>query len=464
MSKKKKTANLLEGSIGRGILVFVLPIMLGTLIQQFYVTTDAIIVGQFSGKEGLAAIDAVATLFKFPLNFMNGLAAGATIHISHHFGAGDEKKWKRAIQAACATAIVLGIVCSVAGVCFSNQLLHVMDVPEDIFTDTLAYTQIYFAGIWSMILYNMAAGILRALGDSKSPLYVLILCSLSNVVGDYLLVGVFDLGVEGAAIATVAAQIISVVCALLLLNRSMTGKQSLIERPLWGGGEHVKAMLVTGFPLALQSMLFPVANSIVQASVNSMGSDAIAAWGVCNKLDMFIWLVADAMGPALTTYVAQNLGAGHKHRVKKGVLTGTLMSMGAVAAISLVLFLGAEKMGGWFVSGEDARILIPLVVTYMQMMAPFYLFYALAEALSGACCGIGNTLPPMVATLVTICLLRVAGIWLIQPRYESMECIVWIYIVSWIAAGLTFLVMYLVLDKKRLSSKGETLRDSLQNL
>ena len=241
---------------------------------------------------------------------------------------------------------VLGIACSAAGVVFSPQLLQVMGVPDNIFGETLAYTRIYFGGIWSMILYNMAAGILRAFGDSKSPLYVLVLCSLSNVVGDYLLVGLCGLGVEGAAAATVAAQIISVVCAFVLLNRVLRGQGILSEGPLWGGSKYAKGMVVTGFPLALQSMLFPVANSIVQVSVNRMGSDSIAAWGVCNKLDMFVWLAADAMGPALTTYVAQNLGAGKKHRINKGVLTGTAMSVGTVSVISLFLYLGAGAMGG----------------------------------------------------------------------------------------------------------------------
>ena len=172
-------------------------------------------------------------------------------------------------------------------------------------------------------------------------------------------------------------------------------------------------------------------------------------------MDMFIWLVADAMGPALTTYVAQNLGAGQKHRVKKGVAAGTAMSVGTVAAISLLLYLGAGTMGGWFVSGEDAGVLIPLVVRYMRMMAPFYVFYAVAEALSGSCCGMGNTVLPMITTLITICLLRVVGIWLIQPRYESMECIVWIYIASWVTAGLAFFVMYLIQAGKRLAGDSE---------
>lgn len=223
----KKAVNLLDGSISRGILAFVLPIMLGTLIQQLYVTTDAVIVGQFAGKEGLASIDAVATLFKFPLNFMNGLAAGAAIHTSRYFGASDKESMKCSVRAACTVAAVLGIACSAAGVVFSPQLLQVMGVPDNIFGETLAYTRIYFGGIWSMILYNMAAGILRAFGDSKSPLYVLVLCSLSNVVGDYLLVGLCGLGVEGAAAATVAAQIISVVCAFVLLKHGKRFYRSL---------------------------------------------------------------------------------------------------------------------------------------------------------------------------------------------------------------------------------------------
>ncbi|MGI6096188.1 MAG: MATE family efflux transporter [Lachnospiraceae bacterium] len=456
MQSRKQKANLLDGSISRGLIAFVLPIILGTLIQQLYVTADAVIVGRFAGKEGLAAIDAVATLFRFPLNFMNGLAAGATIHISRHFGAGEEQKVKRAVQAACMVAVVLGIVCSVGGVCFLHPFLHVMKVPEDIFSETFAYSQIYFAGIWAMILYNMTAGILRALGDSKRPLYVLMLCSFCNIAGDFLLVGVFDTGVEGAAAATVASQIISVICLLVLLRRSMGGRHALPGRPVWGGAEYVKAMTFTGFPLALQAILFPVANSIVQASVNHMGSDSIAAWGVCNKLDMFIWLVADAMGPALTTYVAQNLGADQKQRARKGVRIGTGMSVTMVAGISFVLYLGAQAMGGWFVSGEDAEILIPLVVKYMRMMAPFYVFYAVAEALSGACCGMGDTVRSMITTLITVCLLRVAAIWLIQPMYGSMECIVWIYIASWNAAGLAFLVMYLVRSEKIISVPSET--------
>lgn len=293
-----------------------------------------------------------------------------------------------------------------------------------------------------MILYNMMAGILRAFGDSRKPLYVLILCSLVNIAGDVLLVGVFHTGVGGAAAATVLAQIVSVAATWRVLIKSdfLEEKISIMRMKICK--EHMGIMLKKGFPLALQSMLFPVANSIVQASVNTMGTNSIAAWGICDKLDLLIWLIADAMAPALTTCTAQNIGAGKYERVKKGALIGTGLSIVSVGLISTVLYFGSGIIGPWFIDAKDVPALIPLVVKYMQMMAPFFIFYAVAEALSGACCGLGETLMPMITTLLTICLFRVVCIFAVLPKFGTMECIVWIYIASWILAGMAFTVLY----------------------
>lgn len=438
---QKREYSLISGNIGRAILAFVLPMMLGSLIQQLYTMTDAVIVGQFTGKQGLAAIDSVHTLFKFPINFMNGLASGATILISGAFGAKDRRQLHDSVNTALAAAIVLGLIGTVGGVVLTPSLLRMLSVPEDIFHQTLLYTRIYFGGLWAMVLYNMAAGVLRALGDTKRPLYVLIVCCVMNVLGDLLLVGVFRLGVAGAAAATVAAQIVSVICTLWFLNRSLENGISGTE------GFHVPkekllSMMRTGLPLAIQSMLFPVANTIVQAGVNQLGTDSIAAWGICGKLDMLIWLLADAMSPALTTYTAQNIGAKQLHRVKTGNRIGAAMSAGAVAIVSIILYFGSGVFGSWFLSEQDGAILLPLVVHFMTMMCPFYIFYAVAEAFSGACCGMGDTLRPMLTTMITICLLRVLGIWFVLPHYRTMDCIVWIYVSSWIAAGTAFSVMY----------------------
>ena len=437
-----KKNSLIHGNIGKALLLFVLPLIAGSLIQQMYTTIDAIIVGQFTGKIGLAAIDSVHTLFKFPLNFMNGFAAGATIMISGYFGAKDKEGMYCAIRTALLVAAILGIICSVGGVILSPWLLQVMSVPADIRKETLVYCTIYFAGLWAMILYNMMAGILRSFGDSKKPLYVLILCSLVNIAADVLLVGVFHTGVGGAAAATVLSQIVSVVATWIVLRKSDFLEEKIRIMRIKVCKEHMGIMIKKGFPLALQSMLFPVANSIVQASVNTMGTNSIAAWGICDKLDLLIWLIADAMAPALTTYTAQNIGAGRYERVKKGALIGTGLSLASVSLISIALYFGTGLIGPWFIDAKDVPILIPLVVKYMKMMAPFFIFYAVAEALSGACCGLGETLTPMITTLLTICLFRVVCIFAVLPKYGTMECIVWIYIASWILAGMAFSVLY----------------------
>lgn len=439
--------NLTSGNITKAIVAFVIPMMLGSLIQQLYTMTDSVIVGQFAGKIGLAAINSVATLFKFPLNFMNGISAGATIIISRAYGANDRKDLKAAVRSALIMGVLLGIVFTLAGVFLTPWLMGIMQIPADILEPTSVYTGIYFAGLWAMVLYNMTAGILRAFGDTRRPLYVLILCCIVNIAGDILLVGVFNMGVAGAAIATVAAQIVSAVAVLYLLNKSMEGE--LFKKEETGlSANRIGELMKKGMPLGIQSILFPIANSIIQATVNTMGTDAIAAWGICGKLDLLIWLVADSMGPALTTYTAQNLGAGKNSRVRRGAFTGAAISAGTVAFISLVLFFGSESFGGWFISSHDAGDIIPLVVRYMTMMCPFYFFYSFAEAFSGACCGLGHTLLSMVTTVTTICLLRVFAIWFVLPLFGTMECIIWIYIASWIVSGSAFTLLFLIMVRK----------------
>ena len=437
--KQEKTRDLTQGTIWKVLLAFILPILAGSLIQQLYTVVDAVVVGRFAGKEGLAAIDSVYTLFKFPLNFMSGLSAGATIVVSKLFGAGDERRLGDSIRAAFAISVILGAVFSLLGVFAAPLLLSLMSVPEEIRPETLIYVRIYFGGLWTMTFYNMLAGILRAFGNSKSPLYILIVCCVLNIVGDLLLVGALHTGVAGAAAATVFSQLVSVVLALGALKKTYTRGDIL---RLSFNGKDIFQMLRIGFPLALQSILFPVANSIIHAAINKMGTDIIAAWAVCGKLDMFIWLVADSMSPALSTYVSQNLGAGKPDRVVRGSLTGMVFSTGTVAAISLVLFLIPGFLGGLFVTEADRAVLSPMIVHFMRMMAPFYVFYAVAEAFSGACCGTGDTVKPMIVTLLCTCGLRVLSILAILPRFGSMDCIVWIYVASWIVTGLAFTWMF----------------------
>ena len=450
--KSEKTMDLTKGAVGKVLLAFILPILAGSLIQQLYTVVDAVVVGRYAGKEGLAAIDSVYTLFKFPLNFMSGLSAGATIVVSKLFGAGDERKLGSSIRAAFAISVVLGAVFSLLGALAAPLLVDLMHVPEDIRQSTLVYVRIYFGGLWTMTFYNMLAGILRAFGNSRSPLYILVVCCLLNIAGDLLLVGALHTGVAGAAAATVFSQLVSVILALRSLKKTYPGVGIL---QLTFDGKECFQMLRIGFPLALQSILFPVANSIIQTAINRMGTNVIAAWAVCGKLDMLIWLVADSMSPALSTYNSQNLGAGKADRVVRGSLTGMAFSTGAVAVISLCLFLFPGFLGGLFVTEADRAVLSPMIIHYMRIMAPFYVFYAVAEAFSGACCGTGDTVRPMIVTLLCTCGLRVFAILAILPHFGTMDCIVWIYVASWIVTGTAFTWMFLR-KARALSAKGKT--------
>lgn len=245
----KKNESLISGSIGPALLAFVVPLMLSSLVQQLYVTADAVIVGRIAGKSALAAIDSVHTLFRFPINFMNGLAAGATILISRHFGAENRDGLRSCMLSAVALAALLGILCAVGGVLLTPRLLQLMQVPEEIYGQTLGYTRIYFGGLWAMILYNMASGVLRAFGNSRSPLYILLVSSLINIAGDLLLVGALGLGTKGAAIATVFAQTVSAAVAVWMVWKILPNRQGLRQPRRWL--EHLWDMVRLGIPLAL---------------------------------------------------------------------------------------------------------------------------------------------------------------------------------------------------------------------
>lgn len=441
--EKENHLSLISGNIYKALLLFVVPIIAGSLIQQLYTTIDAIIVGQFLGKSGLAAIDSVSTIFRFPVNFMNGLAVGASIIISKYFGANKNRELHLSIKAAFFIAVFLGIISSAFGVFFTSSILHAMSVPDDIFNMSLIYCRVYFSGLWTLIIYNITAGVLRALGNSKSPLYVLIFCCILNIIADIVFIGVFNWGVAGAAFATVLSQAVSVIVSLYILLKFLKKYNSVYKSESSDFYSYLVNIVITGIPLAFQSILFPVANSIVQSSINQLGTDIIAAWAICGKLDLIIWLVADSMSPALTTYISQNIGAGKVDRIKKGIIAGTSMSVFVIVLCSIILFFFSSNIAGFFLADADTFAIIPLVTKYMHIMAPFYFAYAIAEALSGAYCGTGDTVKPMIATLISTCFLRVISIWLIFSRFRSMECIIAIYISSWIASAITFFVMFL---------------------
>ena len=346
-----KKNDLIYGNIGKAILLFVLPLIAGSLIQQLYITVDAIIVGRFAGKVGLAAIDSVNTLFKFPINFMNGLASGATIIISKYVGARDKENLHCSIRTALTVAMVLGAISSIAGILLSPCFLKVMRVPADIHGATLTYCRIYFGGLWSLILYNMAAGILRAFGDSKRPLYVLILSSLINVVGDFLLVGVFGMGVAGAAIATVMAQAVSVVLAIIILKRKKYDFK--IQKQDFKINKQCKRFIKVGLPLALQEFLTQMSFLALCAFINKLGLEASSGYGVACKIVSFAMLVPSALMQSMASFVSQNVGAGNEKRAKNAMFTGIGVGVLIGMVVFAIVLLKGDLLTGIFTTDAD---------------------------------------------------------------------------------------------------------------
>ena len=440
MITEQQKSELTEGIIWKTLLVFTLPILAGNFFQHLYTTADAVIIGRFTGKEGLAAIDSVFSLLKLPVNLFSGLSAGSSILISQLYGAKKYGELSKTIHTALILTFIIGTFLSVTGVLLSPALLVMMGVPSDIFGATLIYVRIYFGGMLISLFYNIAAGILRAMGNAQTPFYALVVSSGINIVLDILFIGVFKWGIAGAAFATVLAQL----CSAVILFLTLSKKGSLCplhisQLKLHGTAAVTIAKL--GVPIGLQSILFPIANMIIQTRVNGTGTEHIAAWALCGKLDFLIWISLEAMTTAVSTFVAQNYGAEKYDRVHTGIRSGLWMGVAVIGILSAVLYFWSVPLGKLFISAEDYSILI-ITKRLMHLMAPFYTVFVVAEIFSAAMYGTGETFKPMIITLLGICVFRILWIWCIVPYYPSIDVIVWAFPASWILTSGVFTIAY----------------------
>ncbi len=447
--QKNRALDLTQGGIAKQLTLFVLPILASSLFQQLYTTVDAVIVGQFSGVLGLAAIDSVYSLLKLPVNFLVGLSSGATIILSQMVGGNRREELPRVVHTAIAFSVLGGALFSVLGVVLAPVCLSWMEVPDNLWGMTLDYLRIYFGGLLFSMLYNMEAGILRAMGDSGTPFWILLAAGLSNLALDLLLVGVFSMGVAGAALATVFAQLLSAALALRALTRCQ-GACRVCLRSVRFHSAALVSILRLGLPVGLQSSLYPIANTMIQASINRSGTENIAAWALCGKLDFLIWLCADSLAIAVSTFVAQNAGAGLLNRVRRGMWTGMGMTLGVVGLLCTILFIWCEQMSKLFIQPQDYGI-IPLMAQLMRFLAPFYPVYVVGEILSAVIRGTGETFYPMLLTLAGTCLTRIGWVLLIVPRQNGIEVIISSYPVSWAVTSVAFLLFYALRRRKILA-------------
>ena len=442
----KKNLDLTEGTIWKTLIIFTLPILAGNFFQHLYTATDAVIVGKFTGKEGLAAIDSVFSLLKLPISLFGGLSAGAAIIISQLFGAKKTKELFYSIHTSIGLTLIMGISLSIIGVLISPLLLFVMGVPKDIFNMTLSYVRIYFAGMSVSLFYNIGSGILRAMGNSKTPFYALIVSSILNVILDLVFIGIFNWGIGGAALATVLSQIVSAVIILFALTKKTGYSPLLLNKIKIDRFSSIKIAKL-GLPICIQSAFFPIANMIIQARVNGTGTENIAAWAVCGKLDFLIWILLEAMTSSVATFVAQNYGAKKYERITGVVRLSLIMSGIMIGSVCLILYFWNIPLGKLFINSKDYEILI-ITERLMHILAPFYTVFIFAEILSVAIHGTGETFKPMLITLLGVCASRIAWIFLFVPISPTIEMIVLAFPISWTLTSIIFIIYYPIYRKK----------------
>lgn len=442
----KKELDLTEGTIWKTLIIFTLPILAGNFFQHLYAAADAVIVGKFTGKEGLAAIDSVSSLLKLPISLFSGLSAGATIIISQLFGAKKSNELFAAIHTSIGLTLIAGVGLSIIGVIISPLLLFMMGVPDDIFQMTLTYVRVYFAGMGVSLFYNIGSGILRAMGNSKTPFYALIVASLLNVVLDLIFIAVFNWGIGGAAAATVISQLIS--AAIILF--ALTDKDSYCPLHLSKIKiERLSAITIArlGLPIGIQSAFFPIANMIIQATVNGTGTANIAAWALCGKLDLLIWILLEAMTTSVATFVAQNYGAKKYERITAVVRAGLIMSAAMVGSICVVLYFWNVPLGKLFINSKDYGILT-ISEKLMHILIPFYVVFIFTEVFSAAINATGETFTPMLITLLGVCASRLVWIFFFVPLNPVIEMIVLAFPISWTLTSIIFTIYYFIYKKK----------------
>ena len=426
-----------EGSIGRKIFFFAVPLILGNLLQQLYNTADSVIVGNFVGSNALAAVGSTGSLIYMLIAFSQGAAVGAGVIISNFLGAADRASVQKAVHTAIAIVLILGVVFSIFGVLLSRPLLELMNTPDEVMEDSLLYLRIYLAGLIFNVLYNMTAGILNAAGNSRRSLIYLAIASVTNIGLDLICVAVLDMGVAGAAIATDVSQLISCVLSMRFLmcvdaDYHVSIKELRIDRRM------AKNIIKIGLPAGIQNTVISLSNTVVQSSVNAFGSAAMAGFAAYMKIDGFNILPVLSLSLAMTTFTGQNLGAGKIERVKRGMWLTLGMGVVYTIATGALLLMFDKQIMRLFTDNAEAIAYGRLTMKYF---CPFYFLLGIMHVLAGTVRGAGKSVPPMVIMLSSLCVTRILWIEIAAPLYGTIDGVYISYPITW-AMGMVLMILY----------------------
>ena len=437
--QKTKANGITEGSIFGQLLLFFFPILFGTFFQQLYNTADAVVVGRFVGKQALAAVGGTtSTLINLMVGFFVGLSSGATVVISQYYGAKKADKVHWAVHTSVAFSVIGGVLFMAVGLVGARWALTAMHTPEDVMDHAVTYIRIYFLGMVPNLLYNMGAGILRAVGDSRRPLYFLIGSCFVNIILDVVLVAVLRMGVAGAALATISSQLFSAILVILCLTR--TQDMYKVEwRKIRIDGRMLQRIIRIGIPAGMQSVMYNISNIIIQTGVNNLGTDNVTAWATYGKVDGLYWMMINALGISVTTFVGQNYGAKRMDRVRKGA--GACMVIGVVltAIVSTALYFWGYLFIELFTSDPQVQIISQSLIHFM---VPTFITYITIEILSGTLRGVGDAWMPLIITGVGVCLVRVIWIIFALPHFNTILAAAFCYPMTWALTSAAFAVYY----------------------
>lgn len=432
----KKTTIMTEGSIWKKLLFFAVPLILGNLFQQLYNTVDSIIVGNYIGSEALAAVGASSSVVNLLIGFCIGASAGAGVVISQFFGAWDKEGVRKAVHTTVALSIAAGIVMTVAGVLLTPVILRAMGTPAEVFSEAVIYLQVFFGGIVFSVIYNMSAGILNAVGNSKRSLVYLLIAACSNIVLDLLFVVVFKMGIVGAALATDISQLLSCIFILRFLMRT-DEIYKLRIREIRFYDHLLGKILRIGLPTGIQNIVISISNVIVQSTVNSFGAVVMAGFAAYIKIDGFNLLPVLSISMAATTFTGQNIGAGKLERVKKCMITSVAMGVVYTVTTGILLLAFAPQVIGVFTKNMDV---VECGVYIMRFFCPFYWMLAILQILSGTIRGAGKTMETMFVFLISLCLYRIAWIWGAMTVRHSLDLLMMVYPTSWFVGAVLILL------------------------
>lgn len=447
LGKKKKTdvTDLTEGSVGKGILLFTVPIFLGQLLQQLYNVADAWVVGNFADNDAFAAVSSSGSIILLIIGFFNGVSVGGGVVISHYFGAKDKKNVECAIHTNFLFGLIASVGATVAGVLLSPHILAWMQTPKSVMPQSLTYFRIYFAGVSTVIMYNICMAIMRALGDSVHPLYYLLLSSVINIVLDLVFVAGFHWGVAGAAIATVFSQGLSMVLCIIQMCRKKDYTR-LDFRKLKYNGKMMGNVLNQGLPSGIQNSVISIGNIVVQTNINSFGAYAMSGVGAYQKVEGFVFLPIMSISMALPTFISQNFGAARYKRAKKGAAFGIISGMAISELIGVAFYLWSPVALRMFVDSPEA---VEYGTVHARIVCLFFFLLSFSHCAAGVLRGCGKSIVPMITMLTFWCGVRIVYVTAALNMHHVYKLVAWAYPLTWSLSSVVLLAFLLKSDWTR---------------